>query len=229
MIKTYPKGSNEKLSKNFQAYEFDCRCSRCTETKIDTELVDYLQQIRDHFGKAVHITGPYRCPDHNAEIPNASKTSKHMLGMAADIVVDDTPPAEVAAFAERIGVLGIGLYEKKDCGDDFVHIDTRTSKSYWYGHKQAYRATFLPEEEKAVERKIYTMQLPRLEKGCKGDDVRALQQLLVMNGYNCGPWGADGDFGDGTEKALIQYQQAHNLTPDAICGPAVWNSVLGLK
>ena len=135
-IKTYPKGSRGKLSKNFSAYEFDCECGRCTETKVDEKLVEYLQQIRDITGKKVHITGPFRCPAHNAEVPNASKTSKHMLGMAADIKVEDTPPAEVAKIAESIGVLGIGLY------DTFVHIDTRTKKSFWYSHKQEKRTTF---------------------------------------------------------------------------------------
>lgn len=228
MIKTYPKGSSEKLSRNFRAYEFDCRCSRCTETKVDTDLVAYLQRIRDRFGKAVHITGPYRCPTHNAEIPNASKTSKHMLGMAADIVVEGVAPAEVAAYAESIGVKGIGLYEKADAGDDFVHIDTRDKKSFWYGHKQAYRSTFLPEEQTA-QRKTYTMQLPRLEKGCKGDDVKALQQLLIANGYSCGPWGADGDFGTNTQDAVIQYQTEHDMAGDGIVGPATWGSLVGVK
>jgi len=135
-IKTYPKGSTEKLAPNFYAYEFDCACSRCTETKVDEELPKILQKIWDYFGKPVRITGPYRCPAHNAEIPNAAKGSLHMKGMAADIQVDGIQPAEVAEFAESMGVLGIGLY------DDFVHVDTRTYKSFWYGHAQEKRTTF---------------------------------------------------------------------------------------
>lgn len=225
-IKTYKKGSNEKLSKNFRAYEFDCRCSRCKETKVDERLVEYLQQIRDHFGKPVRITGPFRCPEHNAEIPNASKTSKHMLGMAADITVDGVAPAEAAKFAESIGVLGIGLYDTDKDGH-FVHIDTRDYKSFWFGHAQEKRTTFggAPAKKKTT----YTMQLPRLEKGCKGDDVKALQQLLMANGYNCGPWGADGDFGTNTKDAVIQYQTEHDMAGDGIVGPATWGSLLGVK
>jgi hypothetical protein len=37
--------------------------------------------------------------------------------------------------------LGIGLYETNSDGY-FVHIDTRTTKSFWYGQKQAKRTTF---------------------------------------------------------------------------------------
>ena len=215
-VRVYPKGSTEKLSKNFRACEFDCKCSRCTETKVDEQLVAYLQQIRDHFGKAVRITGPYRCPEHNAETPNASKTSRHMKGMAADIKVEDTPPAEVAKYAERIGVLGIGLY------DTFVHIDTRTYKSFWFGHDQEKRDTFLPGA------KSCSLELPILAKGSKGETVKAMQLLLLASGYSCGKAGADGIFGAGTEKALAEYQRCSNLPDSGKTDAASWKSLLGI-
>ena len=50
-------------------------------------------------------------------------------------------PAEIAKYAESIGILGIGLYETNRDGH-FVHIDTRTTKAFWYGQKQAKRTTF---------------------------------------------------------------------------------------
>lgn len=145
-VKTYKKGDTAKLSENFSVYEFRCGlgspCS-CTTTLIDDKLVEYLQAIRDHFGKTVTITSGYRCPSYNARPDVGGATgSRHTKGQAADIVVEGVAPAKVAAYAESIGVLGIGLYEAKDCGDDFVHVDTRTAKSFWYGHKQAGRSTF---------------------------------------------------------------------------------------
>lgn len=135
-IKTYKKGDSTKLSENFRASEFDCPGTGCcTETPIDEKLVDCLQKIRDHFGKPIVILA-YRCPTHNARTPNASPTSRHCMGMAADFHIDGVPCAEIAKFAESIGIKGIGLY------DDFVHIDTRNNKSFWFGHAQEYRATF---------------------------------------------------------------------------------------
>lgn len=52
----------------------------------------------------------------------------------------------------------------------------------------------------------------------RGDEVRALQQLLVDQGYlNAG--GADGIFGGGTEKALMQFQMNQGLEPDGVAWP----------
>ena len=144
-VKTYKKGDKAKLSKNFSVYEFDDGKSRpcsCTTTLIDDKLAEYLQAIRDHFGKAVTITSGYRCPAYNSR-PNVGGAtgSRHTKGQAADIVVNGVAPVKVAAYAESIGVLGIGLYETDKDGH-FVHIDTRTAKSFWYGQAQAYRSTF---------------------------------------------------------------------------------------
>ena len=57
-----------------------------------------------------------------------------------------------------------------------------------------------------------------LRRGDKGDAVKAMQQLLVEQHYlNAG--GADGIFGGGTEKALMQYQKDRDLTPDGVAWP----------
>lgn len=142
-IKTYKKGDATKLSANFRAREFDCKGSGCcSENKVDEKLVEYLQKIRDHFGKPVDITSGYRCAEHNAKVGGVS-SSLHTKGQAADFVIDGVDPYDIAKYAESIGVKGIGHY------DDFVHIDTRANKSFWYSHSQEYRRTFggAPKEE----------------------------------------------------------------------------------
>lgn len=140
-IVTHQKTDKTNIAKNFTVAEFACKGRGCcSTTPIDEQLPVYLQKIRDHFDAKVTIASGYRCPKYNARISNASKKSKHMEGMAADIKVKGVAPAEVAKYAESIGVKGIGLYEGKD--GSFVHIDTRTKKSFWYGHAQAYRSTF---------------------------------------------------------------------------------------
>lgn len=141
---TYKKSDRIQLCKNFNSYEFRCGLGRpcsCQTTLIDKKLVEILQMIRDHWpGHAVHITSGYRCPAYNRSVGGATG-SYHSKGMAADITVDGVAPREVAKYAESIGVLGIGLYETQADGF-FVHIDTRTYKSFWYGQKQAPRTTF---------------------------------------------------------------------------------------
>ena len=129
---TYKKGQGIKLSNNFTSNEFDCHGSGCcSSTLINPELVKYLQKIREHFNAPITITSGYRCLTHNSRVGGATG-SRHTKGDAADIVVKGIAPREVARYAESIGVKGIGLYETSADGF-FVHIDTRTTKSFWYG------------------------------------------------------------------------------------------------
>ena len=58
-----------------------------------------------------------------------------------------------------------------------------------------------------------------LRNGSEGEDVRELQNALIRLGYDCGKWGADGDFGDATEEAVIKFQKAKKLTADGVAGP----------
>lgn len=71
--------------------------------------------------------------------------------------------------------------------------------------------------------------LRQLSKGSKGADVKALQILLNGNGCSCGIFGADGDFGNATQKAVIKYQKAKGLDADGIVGPKTWAKLLGAE
>lgn len=62
----------------------------------------------------------------------------------------------------------------------------------------------------------------------KGETVKALQTLLIGYGYSCGSYGADGDFGNGTDKAVKAYQKAKGLEVDGIVGTNTWKKLLGV-
>lgn len=79
-----------------------------------------------------------------------------------------------------------------------------------------------------IPKEGYTLEMKNLKKGCKGEDVRALQILLMGRGYSCGNCGADGDFGGDTEKAVRAYQKAKGLVQDGIAGKATMGSLLGV-
>ena len=59
-----------------------------------------------------------------------------------------------------------------------------------------------------------------VRRGSRGESVKLLQNRLNENGFNAGA--ADGIFGKNTEDALTQFQAAHNLDVDGICGPRTW-------
>lgn len=123
-VKTYSlaKDGETKLTTNFRVREFKCNDGSDT-IKIDSDLVSYLQKIRDWAGKSVTINSGYRTESYNKTV-GGSKSSYHVKGQAADIVVSGKTSLEVARKAESLGMKGIIKY------DNFVHVDTRSTKYY---------------------------------------------------------------------------------------------------
>lgn len=74
---------------------------------------------------------------------------------------------------------------------------------------------------------VCTVEIKVLKKGAKGNTVKALQTLLIGYGFSCGSYGADGDFGSSTDKALRAFQKANGLDADGSCGPKTWAKLLG--
>lgn len=59
----------------------------------------------------------------------------------------------------------------------------------------------------------------------RGNDVTDLQSQLIARGYDCGVWGADGDFGVATNDAVIRFQIEQDLIVDGIVGPQTWDAL----
>ena len=126
-VKTYSKKQHgaTKLSANFTVKEFACK-DGSDKILIDSDLVEILQKIRDHFGKAVVINSAYRNEAYNKKV-GSSSTSQHIKGTAADIRISGVTPEEVAKYAEYLmpNKGGIGLYPA------FTHVDVRANRSRW--------------------------------------------------------------------------------------------------
>lgn len=256
-INEYSKNDKTAISKDFKVLEFACHGSGCCSTvKIDSKLIEYLQKIRDHFDKPVIVSSGYRCAKHNKAVGGATG-SYHAKGRAADIMVKDVTPAEVAKYAESISIKGIGLYETNSDGH-FVHIDTRTTKSFWYGQKQKYRSTF--------------GGAPIVKVNTPNNKIEQWQKAAIADGYKFPVYGADGSWGpecvyvakkafvekntpynnenltkfvqkalgftggavDGkcgvnTQEKIKEYQHANGLTPDGVVGLNTWKKLLGVR
>ena len=115
------------ISKNFRVREFRCK-DDTDPIFIDSDLVDVLQKVRDHFGKAVTITSAFRTASHNKKVGGATY-SQHCYGKAADIKVSGVAPSKVAEYVETLmpNTGGIGRYST------FTHVDVRATKSRWNG------------------------------------------------------------------------------------------------
>lgn len=67
--------------------------------------------------------------------------------------------------------------------------------------------------------KIKEVENMLLKKGTKGAEVKKLQRNLIKLGYNLPKYGADGDFGNETKKAVRKFQRDHDLKVDGLAGP----------
>lgn len=90
-----------RLSKSFTLAELCVTSVRLDNTpgpKVTESLrvlaTDILQPLRDAVGVPVNVTSAYRSPAVNKAVGGA-KTSQHVLGEAADIVVAGMSPREV--------------------------------------------------------------------------------------------------------------------------------------
>ena len=218
-VKTYKKNSTAKMSTNFRAAEFKCKCSNpeCSSTLIDPALVDILQNIRDHFGVSVNITSGYRCSKHNKAV-GGNSGSHHLKGMAADITVAGVEPVEVARYAESIGVKRIGLYDMEY--GYFVHIGSGTTKNFWHNKSANKVKTFIEEAPQT-----FTVEMTVLKRGIKSDEVKGLQAMLIGHGFDLDK---DGSFGPATEKAVKDYQNRNSLPQTGVVDAATRKSLMGL-
>ena len=214
MVRMYKKGVKVQLAPNFKSTEFDCNGKGCcTETPIHDNLIFILQKLREYFGKSVNLNCGFRCPVHNAKVSGASKNSKHMDGLAADIVVKGVHPVRVGRALEKLfneyGIKGrIGIYTWDDKGNGFVHADVRGTNS---------RAIYTENNTDYDNVTKFTVPIKR---GAKGRIVKVIQRKLKAEKLYKGA--IDGSCGSGTEKAIIDWNAKHGRPNDASWGPKCW-------
>ena len=65
-----------------------------------------------------------------------------------------------------------------------------------------------------------------IRKGDRGDRVKELPFLLIRKGYSCGSTGADGIFGNNTEKAVKAFQTDSGRAANGIVDAATWAALI---
>jgi len=99
-----------------------------------------------------------------------------------------------------------------ECGNGVVFSKTRNKKWTHWAIPKCIDGS-LPDKK------------PTLKKGDSGSYVTLAQTQLIQRGYDLGKWGADGKFGDATEKAVKAFQRDNGLEPDGIIGQATWDAL----
>lgn len=175
-IQTYSLKADggKRVSADFRVREFRCR-DGSDEVLISDRLVELLQKLRSYFGKPVILNSAYRTQTHNAAVGGSPK-SQHLLGNAADIVVEGVSPLETAQYAEVLQPSsgGIGVYQT------FTHVDVRADRSRW---------------DSRSGREVPVSGWPGYQEPSESPEVdRALawaRKTGVMTGYENGDMGLD--------------------------------------
>lgn len=145
--------NNIKDFKNFKFSEIKCKCGGkyCNgyPTGFSYELLRQLQDIRNHFGRAVIITSAVRCNQHNKNVGGTSN-SHHKEGKAVDFYVKGISYSRLNSY---VNSMPYKHYKYNICGS-VMHYD------------------ITPPE-------IGSYNLTRLLKyGTRGEDVKELQNTL---------------------------------------------------
>lgn len=145
------------------------------------------------------------CPDKSANgmISYCKKTGP----------IKDIPdiPGLVVWKSNHIGVYIGGGYTIEFRGFDYDCVKRKVKDGPWtkYG--------FLPDSMISYDDQPTPKPEPEpigdrdLRNGDEGPDVKQLQENLISLGFDCGRWGADGEFGDCTEMAVEAFQRAYKL------------------
>lgn len=207
-------------------FGFDCVCL------IKALLWGWQGDAKQNYGGAKYCSNGV--PDVNED---------GMIKACTEVSTDFTKIAvgEVVYNSGHIGVyIGGGLaVECTPIWEDGVQItavhNIGKKSGYngrvWAKHGKLPWVTYETEEKPEGEEKKagdYTLAFRYLRKGDKGDDVVAVQRLLIANGYSCGWYGADGDFGAATDTAVRLYQRDTGLEVDGVVGKDTMSRLLGV-
>ncbi|WP_400259679.1 chitobiase/beta-hexosaminidase C-terminal domain-containing protein [Candidatus Methanomassiliicoccus intestinalis] len=116
-----------------------------------------------------------------------------------------------------MGVYIGGGYAVEERGFNYGCVKTRVSSRNW---THWYKLPFIDYGEGAanVPATEHTLGSRLLKKGTEGSDVKALQEALMKLGYELPDYGADGEFGEETKEALMDFQRDEGLDVDGEYG-----------
>lgn len=115
------------LTKDFSAWEFECKCG-CGTKAMSQEFLDRLQSLRDDYGKAITVRSGARCAEHNARVggkPDSEHLPDPVTGESegADLEYSGSRDRQTMNLTSHLNFRRIGIAES------FFHIGSRASKA----------------------------------------------------------------------------------------------------
>ncbi len=121
-------------------------------------------------------------------------------------------------FCKHFPIVFIGLSSvDKYMWLSFIY-NGQVRSPYWPDLKRIMKEKAYPKE--VFE--MYGLEINYVKPGCHNEECRAVQQIMIDEGYNLEPYGADSWYGDVTEAAIRKWQKDNLLQEDGIVGRETW-------
>lgn len=97
------------------------------ELYLDIAFMNWLQDLRQLYGRPMIISSGYRTSTHQKTLPGGRSTGSHVDGMAADIGVYGEHAWELQKMAYAMDVLGVGVSQTGNYRSRYLHLDRWTT------------------------------------------------------------------------------------------------------
>lgn len=135
-------------------------------------------------------------------------------------------------YAEKIGcsnfpVVFLNLDQKAFSQDTdkwkflSFKVNGRLRSPYWNDFKNIIEAK-APKPNIQEVFYMYGIEINYVKIGSKNEETRAVQQIMLDEGYNLSPYGADGIYGSVTKAAIEKWQADNKLKVDGWVGKETW-------
>jgi len=121
-------------SKHFAKSELQCSFSG--ECEIEEDAIQKLESLREEWGKPMRLSSAYRSAQHPRERTKPNGPGHHHGvngngGQAFDVLITGEDVVPFIALAIKHGFRGIGVNQKGEWNQRFIHIDTRDKYACW--------------------------------------------------------------------------------------------------
>ena len=94
------------------------------ELLLVPSFMDWLQGLRDAYGKPIRVTSGYRTRQHQRKLTGRD-TGAHVDGQAVDVAVSGPDAFDLVKLAMEAGAMGVGVFQAGPHAGRYLHLD------YW--------------------------------------------------------------------------------------------------